>query len=102
MIWPSGAFRLLPVETDAPVAGFRRACASLRQGVPAPRSVQQLYQEKQLRQPQIAELAGCSISTVRHALDRKRQQLLTIVEEALSLPRGVATSRVGAPSESYR
>ena len=29
MIWPSWAFRLLPAETDAPVAGFRRACASL-------------------------------------------------------------------------
>ena len=29
MLWPSWAFRLLPVETDAPVAGFRRACSSL-------------------------------------------------------------------------
>lgn len=54
-----------PVQQQPPAPGRRTP----RQGVLAPRSLQQLYQEQQLRQHQIAELAGCSISTVRHALD---------------------------------
>jgi DNA-binding MarR family transcriptional regulator len=54
-----------PVQRQPPAPGRRTP----RQGVLAPLSLQQLYQEQQLRQHQIAELAGCSISTVRHALD---------------------------------
>ncbi|MGW1616113.1 TniQ family protein [Streptomyces sp. NPDC002285] len=54
-----------PVQQQSPTPGRRTP----RQGVLAPRSLQQLYQEQQLRQHQIAELAGCSISTVRRALD---------------------------------
>ncbi|MEU9322792.1 TniQ family protein [Streptomyces canus] len=54
-----------PVQQQPPAPGRRTP----RQGALAPRSLQQLYQEQQLRQHKIAELAGCSISTVRHALD---------------------------------
>ncbi|GAA3498781.1 hypothetical protein GCM10019016_058840 [Streptomyces prasinosporus] len=54
-----------PVQQRPPAPGRRTP----RQGVLAPWSLQQLYQEQQLRRHQIAELAGCSISTVRHALD---------------------------------
>ncbi|MFJ2608360.1 hypothetical protein ACIO13_25780 [Streptomyces sp. NPDC087425] len=54
-----------PVHRQPPAPG---RCTP-RQGALAPRSLQQRYQGQQLRQHKIAELAGCSISTVRHALD---------------------------------
>ncbi|WP_166663837.1 hypothetical protein [Streptomyces sp. NBC_00582] len=54
-----------PVQQRPPTPGRRTP----RQGVLAPQSLKRLYQEQQLLQHEIAELAGCSISTVRHALD---------------------------------
>ncbi|MFJ1551586.1 TniQ family protein [Streptomyces sp. NPDC088246] len=54
-----------PVQQRPPTPGRRLP----RRGVLAPRSLKRLYQEQQLLQRQIAELAGCSINTVRHALD---------------------------------
>ncbi|MGY9065671.1 hypothetical protein [Streptomyces sp. CAS3] len=57
-----------PVQPRPPTPGRRTP----RQGVLTPPSLNRLYQEQQLRQHQIAELAGCSINTVRHALDEAR------------------------------
>lgn len=54
-----------PVPQRPPTPGRRLP----RRGVLTPQSLKRLYQEQRMLQHQIAELAGCSITTVRHALN---------------------------------
>ncbi|WP_133243198.1 LysR family transcriptional regulator [Streptomyces scopuliridis] len=62
-----------PRQQRPPAPGRRTP----RQGALAPQSLQRLYQEQKLLQHQIAELAGCSINTVRQALDEAGIQIRT-------------------------